>query len=498
MAIQKITTQVEFDILKAQLITSLAQPPSYFNDVSFVLMLVCIGNVIDGSRAFQKNSEDVKDFFPVVLRNSYSDAWRFSFPSTVNGVTGNIILRSNYQNHYEYVQITFDGAAQNLKLSCVVNDRLIFIKKRNSPVYQMFRIPLTDTTFTYTSDLFAVNVALQRDTTNYTAPSLPIDNEASLLYRNIIFYGAPGTGKSNYIKTKVPKDKQRRITFHPDTDYSSFVGGYKPTMDGDKIVYSFTPQAFIKAYTHSWLNPDKEVYLIIEEINRGNCAQIFGDLFQCLDRDPAGYSEFPILAEHDLSVYLNKVFTDAGNIDPITAFKAILNEKTDSTDFSWIIIPKNMFIYATMNTSDQSLFPMDSAFKRRWHWKYFPIEYNDANAFTIVIDAAAKYNWSDFIDKINKKIKLITGSEDKQIGNRFVNPPDRNITIDQFCSKVMFYLWNDIFKNESESSNSIFRYKNGADEKNFYYGDIFSLSQDAPYNVDLIKAFMAYNDIALV
>ena len=189
-----------------------------------------------------------------------------------------------------------------------------------------------------------------------------------------IFYGAPGTGKSHKIKNdekvKEANDKNLvfRTTFHPDSDYSTFVGAYKPTIKpvadkykavagkDEEITYSFVPQAFLQAYVAAWNNPEENVYLVIEEINRGNCAQIFGDLFQLLDRDCVGFSEYPIMADNDLKKYLDGKDEEE---------KDILTNKDGIKDGK-LRLPKNLYIWATMNTSDQSLFPIDSAFKRRW------------------------------------------------------------------------------------------------------------------------------------
>ena len=205
-----------------------------------------------------------------------------------------------------------------------------------------------------------------------------------------IFYGAPGTGKSNTIKCEVDQKGLPRVrtTFHPDSDYSTFVGAYKPTSvevpmmtmigtkavpaenpDGTprkekKIVYEFVPQAFLKAYTGAWKNQDEPFFLIIEEINRGNCAQIFGDLFQLLDRnDETGLSDYPISPDEDIQKFLltDKKYGFAALTD---AQKASIPEEVQSGEL--MILPKNLHIWATMNTSDQSLFPIDSAFKRRW------------------------------------------------------------------------------------------------------------------------------------
>ena len=214
-----------------------------------------------------------------------------------------------------------------------------------------------------------------------------------------IFYGAPGTGKSHSVKkvtgelledgTEVERDSVFRTTFHPDTDYASFVGCYKPTMKPttneqktitgkkEEIVYEFVPQVFTDAYVYAYNNPDKDTYLVIEEINRGNCAQIFGDLFQLLDRK-RGVSEYKIKADKDLATYLLEAKDDKGN-DILTDKIGILNSK--------LCLPANLNILATMNTSDQSLFPMDSAFKRRWEWEYVVIDYDEpkSKGFEIIL-----------------------------------------------------------------------------------------------------------------
>lgn len=290
--------------------------------------------------------------------------------------------------------------------------------------------------------------------------------------KNIIFYGSPGTGKSYTVETITNGQSKTRITFHPEADYHSFVGSYKPVMEGVNIKYEFVPQAFTKAYCQAWLNPDKPHYLIIEEINRGNCAQIFGDLFQCLDRDETGKSQYEIDCDKDLADYLKKSFSGKG----------IVHDK--------IILPSNLYIYATMNTSDQSLFPMDSAFKRRWDWEFVPIDYDDAKQITIEVDVTTKYNWSNFIKNINPKIKELTGNEDKQLGNRFVNPKDKKITLDQFKSKVLFYLWSEIYKDEFVTQNSIFKYEENGETKDFQFGELYNNN-----STETVKAFLKFNGI---
>ena len=273
-----------------------------------------------------------------------------------------------------------------------------------------------------------------------------------------IYYGAPGTGKSYKINEITKSTKNfTRTTFHPDSDYSTFVGCYKPTMEPTgtivggkeqtKISYSYVAQAFLQAYIAAWKNTSEPYYLIIEEINRGNCAQIFGDLFQLLDRDENGMSSYGITPDKDIANYLRKEFAKSEI------------ENADIKNGNTMMLPSNLYILATMNTSDQSLFPIDSAFKRRWDWEYVPIE--DAGKKHYIKVRNKKYDWWTFIDTINNCIDHITGSEDKKMGYWFVKPQnnDREITAKQFVGKVLFYLWNDVYKDYFDMSQCIFKIK---------------------------------------
>lgn len=378
-----------------------------------------------------------------------------------------------------------------------------------------------------------------------------------------IYFGSPGTGKSRQVKDSlkdVPEGQIFRTTFHPDSDYASFVGCYKPmchsvaaqtckVLDYDELVaklkqtlgehssnltsgfalfgfecresildmekssehtipklvedaykagstydttiragmqikeetalpessrisYEFSPQVFTKAYCKAWKNPDKPIYLIIEEINRGNCAQIFGDLFQLLDRKD-GVSEYPIDADTDLRFYLEEELsnTEDGETDG-----------SEGIEGGKLRLPSNFNIVATMNTSDQSLFPMDSAFKRRWDWKYIPttapkgkdrqmeltiknsIETKDGRKINA---GNYEYSWKDFLSNINSRILSVTHSEDKQLGYWFVKADEvsGSISISTFVSKVVFYLWNDVFKDVGAKDTNPFTIKvNGKNE----------------------------------
>ena len=357
------------------------------------------------------------------------------------------------------------------------------------------------------------------------------DNVSSL---QKIFFGTPGSGKSYKVKEQTEGKKVYRTTFHPDSDYASFVGCYKPTIsktirkalteselkqklneflnDGEaypihrfaatypeienispsirkewltsagktesmdteivkgaacgnelqkffnstEISYSFTPQVFTEAYSDAWQNSEEEVYLIIEEINRGNCAQIFGDLFQLLDRNSNGYSDYHIKADNDLRGYLY----------------SRLGKDHNGIENGELCLPPNLYIFATMNTSDQSLFPMDSAFKRRWDWEYVPVVYSDyvlSSKFIITL-GDKKYHWVDFLKKVNKRILEVTDSEDKQMGNFFIKGDVSEI---EFKSKVMFYLWNEVCRDEYHTQNNFFRCKQGSEEKEVSFNDLY-------------------------
>ena len=282
-----------------------------------------------------------------------------------------------------------------------------------------------------------------------------------------IFYGAPGTGKSFKIKRDTKNQSKIRTTFHPDSDYSTFVGCYKPTMNEDvkydkegneksctkQIEYAFVAQAFLKAYVKAWKfycstedGTAKAQYLIIEEINRGNCAQIFGDLFQLLDRNEDGYSTYPIVADTDIQRYLSKEFEKVNIPDSLNAIYDDYdgNIVEDIKNGIVLALPNNLYIWATMNTSDQSLFPIDSAFKRRWDWKYMPIDTKKEN-WNIEVDGK-KYSWSDFLEAVNEQIFEVTKSEDKKLGFYFCRANNHVVDAEKFVSKVIFYLYNDVFK----------------------------------------------------
>lgn len=432
---------------------------------------------------------------------TYEDAYRAIFHE--EAANNNDIVR-NYINRYSKVlQFNVDGTLSVID----TNSNFIFnFMDRNN------------------KKAFFDNFDNQNKRTYFPKNSLPLQQ---------IFYGAPGTGKSHKVNKEIQNTSNAlvfRTTFHPDSDYSTFVGAYKPTMksadrlysadelidklseiktlghtypchkfaakywhslkglsaadikrivvacdfpesmtvevgkgiaigeemakhvQNDKIVYSFVPQAFLKAYVAAWQNPEQSVFLVIEEINRGNCAQIFGDIFQLLDRKE-GVSEYPIKADQDIRDYLAKEFAGY-DLDA----NLLSGEE--------LVLPANLHIWATMNTSDQSLFPIDSAFKRRWDWKYMPI--HDAGENWTIALSDVEYDWWDFVEKINNVIGNMTSSEDKKLGYFFCKACNGKIDAEKFVNKVVFYLWNDVFK-DYELSDKAFQDGEGKLTFNKFY-----------------------------
>ena len=351
----------------------------------------------------------------------------------------------------------------------------------------------------------------------------------------VIYYGAPGTGKSYTIDQKTTEENSIRTTFHPDSDYASFVGAYKPTMEDvpisaisgkdvyvavpqgthtgkeKKIVYKYVPQAFLKAYVEAWkryadgmrseVYVENPYYLIIEEINRGNCAQIFGDLFQLLDRNNFGASSYPIHADEDIARFLKEDENGFRNLteeqkNVLSRFKLEKDNEeerererervigADILNGKLLLLPPNLHIWATMNTSDQSLFPIDSAFKRRWDWEYIPISYHPKDKKTGK-EIAWKFNvgdnlysWGEFLSKINPEIYNLTESSDKQMGYFFAKANHTTGIISEkiFLNKVLFYLWTEVLK-DYNTGQEIFI--NPETKTTFVFTDFFDEEQNA-------------------
>jgi len=266
---------------------------------------------------------------------------------------------------------------------------------------------------------------------------------------NKIVYGAPGVGKSYSIKQEIGDSKSFVTTFHPEYSYSDFLGSFRPATENSEddkktITYLFRPEVFLRAYVEAWINKNENIFLIIEEINRGNSAAIFGDIFQLLDRDEDGYSEYAVSCREEIRPFLKSSLQESVYPQDIANIYFEKFGRNLVDPYSVILLPSNFIIRATMNTSDQSLFPMDSAFKRRWSWEYVSIKYVLDNRIIEINDK--KFLWKYFLSKINNLIYEIHETEDKCIGSFFVK--GNVIKAEEFRSKVIFYLWNDIFRDE--------------------------------------------------
>lgn len=341
------------------------------------------------------------------------------------------------------------------------------------------------------------------------------------LHLQQIYYGAPGTGKSFQIDKNTNENNRIRTTFHPDYDYATFVGAYKPTVKTidryglfgkdtvtlkhedntpikeDVIVYKFIPQAFIKAYVEAWRRyadvecTDKDFYLVIEEINRGNCAQIFGDLFQLLDRTNAGFSSYAVETESDMQDFLT---TDEQHKLDITLTEDIKNDngKVIATaenvmNGKVLVLPPNLHIWATMNTSDQSLFPIDSAFKRRWDWKYVPIKYDNTD-WKVMLGDKEVCKWTELQQVLNDMIYDATESEDKMLGDWFVKADGKNeINEDLLVGKIVFYLWNDVAKVDAGKLFDLEVEKNGRKRK-IIFSDFYKINGEV--NPDIAREWL--------
>ena len=408
-------------------------------------------------------------------------------------------------NIYAYLRTKINDGESSFSKACT---ELFGISLNNTDKVRVFLNNFTD--IVIEDDKLSRNTGIIESTIPVINPNITDINDAKLFYNYFgntiistpmshsksfsalqqIFYGAPGTGKSHRIKEIIKehnideKEQVIRTTFHPDSDYSTFVGCYKPIMKSvpqtyvvegnekpvmadkdnqatkEEIVYDYTPQAFVQAYTKAWTT-NMPVILVIEEINRGNCAQIFGDIFQLLDRGDDGVSEYEIKPDKALENYLKEYFATFDDLDEQIKSGKIMK------------LPSNLYIWATMNTSDQSLFPIDSAFKRRWEWKYMkivrPYKKNEDGSFKLNENGEkipfgfkieGDHDWWEFLEQINAIIDKMTNSADKQLGYFFAKAKDDIISYDTFVSKVCFYLWNDIFKTYAldEQQGDLFKF----------------------------------------
>lgn len=252
---------------------------------------------------------------------------------------------------------------------------------------------------------------------------------------NVIFYGAPGTGKSHRVEelVKVAGKDPIRTVFHPDLQNSDFFGCLKPRMVGDDVRYEFAPGPFMSALAEAHESPDKPVYLVIEELNRAAAAAVFGDLFLLLDRDDDGAGEYSVSFSSPES-------------------RLWFEEKTGVVQ-TRMKLPSNLFIYATMNSADQGVYPIDTAFRRRWRQEYLPLDYKSGpDGLVVYADAESKQRtmeWRDFVKTLNDYLvsnHSLAIAEDRLLGQWFVKKKELEGT--SIPEKVLLYLWDDLLRHE--------------------------------------------------
>ena len=268
---------------------------------------------------------------------------------------------------------------------------------------------------------------------------------------NLIIYGAPGTGKSHLLEQRFGNnEKTSRVVFHPSYTYFDFLGSYKPVPLYEKseqslfeldetesvagiphIDYQFVPGPFISVLTKAFLDPLNMYTLLIEEINRAEAAAVFGELFQLLDRDRNGKSRYEIAPSKELKLYLNS----------IEGLKPFISKG--------IYLPSNLNIVATMNSADQGVNVLDSAFKRRWIFEYLPVDIKPENHPHEIQYAGESFTWGNILVQINKKLKTqLKVNEDRLIGPYFLSPEE--IEKDKAINKVLLYLWDDVLRHRRE------------------------------------------------
>ena len=371
---------------------------------------------------------------------------------------------------------TFDNVCRYLEMNDVVDDEFTKTLKHLDSFLNDFANKTKMKSFLQERGFFDKK---QDETTELSNNDEQKKTSSSFTPTQIIYYGVPGCGKSNKIREQlknVPEKNKVRVVFHPEYTNAEFIGQILPKVNGH-VTYEFTPGPFTQIIKRAYLNPNEHFYLVIEEINRGNAAAIFGDTFQLLDRlkagetdslgnDPAnaavntfteGWSQY-FVQNDDVNAYIRKVEkkgdgsyeerNDGEPVDEIEINDILFNSNTA------IRLPPNLSILATMNTSDQNVFTLDNAFQRRFDMELVRNEFDltkpavNAQYEAEIDDTGIK--WGQFWGWINAKItatlKGLSSTEDKRLGVWFVSNVGGIIDDKIFAEKVLKFLWDDVFK----------------------------------------------------
>ncbi|EHH1099999.1 AAA domain-containing protein [Vibrio parahaemolyticus] len=395
--------------------------------------------------------------------------WNNKFDELFTSVSGDMMDWDGISNAFLLSHIPVAGNSSYVEKPVhyqSVQKKYVFIKKG---------LLDSDTSFDHISSLISElwqNVVVEKDADKFYLRSSGRKSAVTEKVKgglNKIIYGAPGTGKSHSIKKLTDQAGSRKVitVFHPDTQYSDFVGSLKPHTERGRgspvITYQYRPGPFVKALIEAENNPSEKVYLVIEEINRAPAAAVFGEIFQLLDRDDDGNSKYEIEAtDPDMLEYLK------------------LNISGDIKDLR---IPSNLYIYATMNSSDQAVMPLDTAFKRRWSFEYISLNFNEAPSQQLELmtsDGLYHIPWKSFADNVvNRMLKEFRVAEDRLIGPFFLDKAELKEWKPALSGKLFVYLWDDVLRHKHQDRKRLFK------EDITTYGDLFAgFSADKPVFAD--------------
>lgn len=387
----------------------------------------------------QTGEREVKRLLPEILKKAKND-----------GIVGDKVRTSEIRSLFDkyYTPTEEDKKPLNSR-----NDDKLSQVIRNISAHQSDRIKTYEEGFTLIKpEKEAIFTLLNIEENTKLSGDKVFNSTKNLLSsydRNRILFGAPGTGKSytlNKEKTELLKDGGgfERVTFHPDYSYAHFVGTYKPVSnESGEISYEYVPGPFMRTYVAAMKSANSEnpkpYLLIIEEINRANVAGVFGDVFQLLDRNAENISEYPIQTSEDMRKYLGKELGE------------------DSILYTEIKIPDNMFIWATMNSADQGVYPMDTAFKRRWNFTYLGINDNEEGILEKEVSLGIgnyerTIKWNELRKAINiELLEECKVNEDKLLGPYFVTKnylANNEEFVKVFKNKIIMYLFDDAAKHK--------------------------------------------------
>ncbi|HBD68834.1 MAG TPA: hypothetical protein DC014_06125 [Treponema sp.] len=424
-------------------------------DENYKQFFACIYQVTPGGRAIVSGTEESEKEFRIQIK---AKDYNFIFSQKQNG---NIALQIGVYYFYNVLiyiawkpklstagdetpistQVSVEEIAQAVKygLHQYKNKSGNFVcvfKKDLLPFYIKNSSWLHDESITNLSQHIF-------QTSNYNTPT------------QIIYYGVPGSGKSHKIdeKTKdLPDEQKMRVVFHPEYTNADFVGQILPVQTENGLEYPFKAGPFTRILKRALKNPDRPYYLIIEEINRGNAAAIFGDLFQLLDRGSDGWSSYSI-ENLDINAFIRSENERYSEKTPPTTKQIGNIEYTENTS---IRLPPNLSLFATMNTSDQNVFTLDNAFQRRWKMELVENKFEGEvgkkqEKATITVNNQS-ITWKDFQETINAVIGEksneggLSSMEDKRLGCWFIKANSGKIDAKDFADKVLKYLWDDAFK----------------------------------------------------